>query len=197
MCGQPIPLRMVPFITGWSMDELADFLTNRKMFTFELLSPHEWCGRDEPRKVSMDTMGETLKGIKDVSDKHAKLERFPANFFVFTADLENAFDITCNPKLYAGYEGRCPFHLDWNPYVHTTYEELIRACPDFSPIPSNRELGKQARAARNEELREKAKVLRVRHPDKSELWISKKMFRDSRKAKPKADTIRRIIRITK
>ena len=196
LVGQPIPLRMVPFITGWSMDELADFLTDRTMFTFELLIPHEWRGQDEPRRVSMETMGEILKGIKEESDRHDKLARFPKNFFVFTADLENAFYNTCNPELYAGYGGRCPFHLDWNPSVHS-YEELIHACPDFSPAPSNRDLGKQAREARNKELIEKAKVLRARQPDKSENWIAKKIYAESKKIKPTSETIRKIIRIPK
>lgn len=193
MCGKPVPLRKVPFITGWSVDEVADFLTDKTMFRFELLTPHEWRKQDEPRRVSMENMGEILKGIKEEPDKYAQLARFPAHFFVYEANLACAFDNTCNPGLYAGYEGRCPFHLDWNPSVHP-YEDLIDECPDFSPSPSQRELRKQATAKRNAGLKEKAKALRAQHPDKKETWIASRIVAKDEAEGLDSETVRKIIR---
>ena len=200
--GMPIPLRKVPFITGWSVDELADFLTDMTLFDFRLLTPYEWLGQESQHVVPVRTMVDILEGIKDDPDVGAKLARFPAHFFVYEAELECAFDNTCNPELYAGYEGRCPFHLDWNPSFHP-YEDLIGECPDFSPPPSppppppplsQRDSRTQTTEKRDVELNEKAKALRANNPNKSETWIADRMVINSEAEGLNSETIRKIIR---
>ena len=190
MSVRPIPLRLVPFITGWPLGVLVDILTDDTIPDFPFITLFEWVDHQQQRRVSVENMRRILSGLKNKPDQHAKLALLPSSFFVWSDDLKNGVFLSC-VNLHS--IGDCPYVLDWDPSVHP-YEDLIDECPDFSPAPSKQQLRKQNTAARNTLLRKMAEAKRTQHPRKSETWISQQIAKTTEAGELSSERVRKIIR---
>lgn len=204
MARQPIPLRKVTLIAKWSPEILADLLI--KDFCdggSYLLTAYEWVVNNPARIVSPDTMQETLRGLDTAPDKHSKIAKFPATFFVWWDELEAAFH-EYHQTVSSLDDLSAHDALDPDPATGP-YQDLLDECPDYSSNPyltvgtptTRIELRKQQTAARHARWKAKAEELHREHPHQSKNWIAERISREPIAEGAKRETIRRNICIKK
>jgi hypothetical protein len=202
MPRQPIPLRKVPLIAKWSPEILADLLT-KGLYDDDsyLLQAYEWVENHAARVVSPSTMHETLREMDNATNEHEKIALFPAIYFVWLDELEDAYqlfhrDIT-DPDNFTVHDA-----LDLTPATGP-FQDLLDECPNFSSnpfldgeVPRTRiELRKRQTAVKHARWQARAEELHRDSPHQKQTWIAKQISREPIAEGASSETIRRKIRI--
>lgn len=193
--SQPIPLRLVPFITGWSLKQLLEYLSELQFDRYVLLTAYEYRNTKFPGEVDRKFFAELLLEISD-----SELLKIPSNHFIWSDKLTWAFSQYLD--LYYPREDT-PSHIPkliWDPALGEN-ASLIHECSNFYEVLpkslkySNRVKKKktknQERNQRwcNEYLRLKKLNLRLT-PHAAAEKIAKMSLAEGKKA----ETIRKAIR---
>jgi len=201
MAKQPIPLRKVPLIAKWSPENLANLLTKDFEDCSCLLTAYEWVEGRAPRIVSPSTMQEALAGLDAAPDTHSKIAKFPACFFVWSDDLEIAYQTYHH---YVSLRDELDMHgaFDTNPATHQ-YNDLLSECPNFSSNPyliegaqlSKRELNKQKNQDKYDRWQARADDLKNINPNMTAVSIANRIAIEAVGEGKASDTIRKNITI--
>ena len=133
MPNQPIPLRKVPLIAKWTPEILAHLLSDRFVDDAYLITAYEWVENQPARLVSPSTMREALRELNTESSEHAKIARLPAHYFVWSDELETAYE-TYHSYVSMPEELDAHDAFDLNPATHP-FNDLLLECPDFTSNP--------------------------------------------------------------
>jgi hypothetical protein len=202
---QPIPLRKVPLIAKWSPEDLARLLTRDFEGLSYILIAYEWVEGSAARTVIPSTMQSALAGLDTAPDSYSKIALIPANYFVWSDELEVAYQtyhhyVSQRPE----YEDELdPYNVfDMDPATHP-YDDLLLECPDFASnpyltggaSPTKRDLNKQQTRIMYARWQARANELHKENPNKSKAWIAGRIAKEPIAKDKAADTIRRNITI--
>jgi hypothetical protein len=180
---QPIPLRKVPLIAKWSPEDLARLLTREFEELSYILTAYEWVEDRAARTISPSTMQAALAGLDTAPDTHSKIALIPANYFVWSDELEDAYQTYhYYVSLQAEDEDELDPHgvFDMDPATHP-YNDLLSECPRFASNlyltggapPTRQELNKQKTRERNARWQARAKGLKKENPKRVDEQIAK------------------------
>lgn len=126
---QPIPLRLVPFITGWSLKQLLEYLSELQFERYVLLTAYEYRETKFPGEVDKKHFAELLLKISD----QEQLQNIPSNHFIWSDKLAWAY----HQHLELHYPGEeKPTHIPkliWDPALGEN-ASLIHECSDFYKV---------------------------------------------------------------
>ena len=138
---QPIPLRLVPLITGWPVPLLLTILSPEFDEHRELLTAYEFAPPRAPAWVRPTCFTELRRAIQPDESFEVQLARLPAGAFVWSDELADAFtafiDLTIGRES-AVAEGMC---LVWHPALHDA-ATLISECPSLTGVSKTLEIGR-------------------------------------------------------
>jgi hypothetical protein len=192
---QPVPLRLVGVIAGWSVEGTLNVLSQLERGG-AMLTAYQYIPRQKPRKVRHAEFGRLLKNpsIKK------QVTIFPLDYFVWSDELAMAFshDIYVNISPENAVEDG--MELIWNPALRGSLRRTINACVDLTALqikPSRPlTLGQKARKKRNEQFCQKQRELLSQAKPGTKINVANRIYRD-RKLNPdkalKEKSIRHIL----
>ncbi len=203
--GTPIALRLVPLITGFSIDLLIELLTKETSYCdkddFVYLDSYQWHENEDPTEQPIPALRLILQNAAKAKQLYEIISAIPPTLFVRSTYIEGIMIDT-----YASEPGTNPaLHNtpDWHPNIHG-FEELIRECPPklttickLTKVKQhqNREDGKKKTADRNAALQAACDEILRTEPNLLKYLVVNKLhekeeFNDMSKA-----LIARIIRV--
>lgn len=202
---QPVPLRLVPLITGWSVHELFQHLTDRIEDRYELLTAYDYQAGNSPAQIRPSTFNAILSksSVSLTSSENIKL--INSRYFVWSDDLTKAF--TDYIDYYIGRETahRAGLRLLWNPPLDSA-KSLIDSCPDFkniAPVPTRTANSREKRKNKTQEIYrlwyEEDKNIqqsnsRFSANDRAREIVRKKIGFTTGKKEPSVDHVRKMVR---
>jgi len=131
--SQPIPLRLVPLITGWSVPRLMLPLSLQVHSNHHLLTAYEFILGHTPREATKENILDLTEKIDGEDNKVKQLEILPPNYFVWSDELAQAWVESVLEMVWPDSISDADNKLTWHPALGV-YEQLIDECPDLSSL---------------------------------------------------------------
>jgi len=151
---QPIPLRLVPLITGWSVPRIMLPLSEPLDPGYYLLTAYEFISGQNIKEATIVIIRDLIEKIELENNKVKQLEILPPNYFVWSDDLAHTWVESMYEMEHPPYVTYSEFKLIWHPALGA-YEQLIDECPDLSTLipPQGEKRGRPV----NPEIKERNK----------------------------------------
>lgn len=130
LLNQPIPLRLVPFITHWSTEQLLKYLVEIFPMSNNVLLPaYEYCDDKNPGTIEINDYIDLLSK----TPVENLLQAIPYNHFIWSDDLIQAYSRHLDLYYERDDSPLVGCTLSWNPALGEN-KELIENCSDFYKI---------------------------------------------------------------
>ena len=202
---QPIPLRLVPLITGFSVEELLRLLVERPLEDYDhpdpILTAYEYRPNERIRDGCAQVYSALRAEVAAEKGLRKKLQLLPANEFVWSDELATAVDLIRHFDLsHEKYSGQIELNWDVSP---GPFRKLIEECPEFpgGAIRRSRQAQrKQDTAKRHSAWQKQVLEVAKQHPNRSHSYVCKVVAQNLNRAagagrKVDPESIRRVTRL--
>ncbi len=134
--NQPVPLRLVPLITDWTVNMLLGLMgdgyevSDRQIFPLDAFI---YDGTPTPKSTHRSTYNKLRKSVTQSGDEQAWVSALPANHFVWSDDLVNAFTRVIDDTSSREEAVSTDTRLIWAPDTNSI-QPLLDECPDFEKV---------------------------------------------------------------
>lgn len=180
---QPIPLRLVPFITGWDFRTMLELFSAPDCNARLPIAVYQYNVSSEPGVVHANILRDLLKETSAVDSIKDALQLIRNDYFIMSSALSQVNFMY--QDLYLDRDMSDIEPLVWNPAVGDCVD-LIKECSDFinaQPSVIKMQLKNRGRKASTEEqynhIFDKARLLREKHRGYNVSDIARLVARDA------------------